>query len=499
MSAETFNILNIIQKKQEQPARSSMPQNGGDENAFSKMLGKIRSREPGFKEVTEKTNAPEHDKFNRRGREKVSDESKNNFKDNNIKSTDDSINKTNGNSESPNVSNSKTASSETAVNEQQNNASSAVVSESILANIDFSEILDPSGPVTMTSTSVTPLPETPETTDVSGLKKPVEGSVSLIPDSSKNTAQTIASKIQIAGTQTADDLANTIQINANPQTTAADPDTDTTTSTTAQIKASDKVAAAAKEVAQTQSLDMSTKAKESAMAKLQAIEGTDTTVVDSRTASDSKNNSSFSQNNASEQIIKMSVENAPTDKGSNIADFGVQFNKQAQTAAPTNAQAPKDLSKADVMNQINNQLNELPKEGGKVTIILKPESLGRIHLEIVNSHEGIVARMSTESQHVKEMLDKNMEALKSQLGAQGVNVNNIKVEVSNQTSNNAMNFEREQFEQNSSRNQNRNQSEQNLQSASSDYDEDDYGFENTAGTETNESQIVHNGNVDYRL
>ena len=215
-----------------------------------------------------------------------------------------------------------------------------------------------------------------------------------------------------------------------------------------QIKASEKVEQATKDGTISQTKELSSQAKQTALENLQSIQGTDTTVVEAKSANQAdtgaNNGSSFSQGNAAEQIIKMSVENADTSTTTVSGTFQVQTDKAVNSTSST--LRTFDLNKADIMNQIGTKMQQLTENGqSKVTIILKPENLGRIQLEILNTGDGITARMLTENQQVKELLDKNMETLKSQLGAQGVNVNNIKVENTQQTTQNFLGFEQEQF------------------------------------------------------
>ena len=268
----------------------------------------------------------------------------------------------------------------------------------------------------------------------------------------------------------------------------------------AQIKASEKVAQAAKDGTISQTQELSSQAKQSAMENLQSIQGTDTTVVESKSSAQSdaqsNSNSSFSQGNAAEQVIKMSIENADADSVMPVQNNPSNHADKALQTASSATSRTFDLNKSDILNQIGTKMQDLPETGqSKVTIILKPEHLGRIQLEILNTGDGITARMLTENQQVKELLDKNMETLKSQLGAQGVNVNNIKVENTQQTSQNAMNFEREQFSQGFSQNP------ANPDSARA-YEENNIEFVEDTGEiepEIAQSQILHDGKVDYKV
>jgi flagellar hook-length control protein FliK len=163
----------------------------------------------------------------------------------------------------------------------------------------------------------------------------------------------------------------------------------------------------------------------------------------------------------------------------------------------------KEFNKSDIMNQINTKLDSMRQTGNeKVSIVLKPESLGRVALEIMNSKDGIIAKMYTENPQVKELLDKNINSLKTTLAAQGVNVNNIKVECTAESSNNAMGFEREQFNHNASKDsqkQNNQAHENNESSINKSSSDADFEFVNNAEINNDEITIQHNGKVDYKV
>jgi len=101
-------------------------------------------------------------------------------------------------------------------------------------------------------------------------------------------------------------------------------------------------------------------------------------------------------------------------------------NVQSQT------QAQKDLSKTDILSQINNQINTKQMQTGentKVNIVLQPENLGKITLELVNSKEGLTAKMTTDNEQVKDILTKSLNSLKDTMSNQGINVGNITIKV----------------------------------------------------------------------
>lgn len=464
MSAQTTDIKSYSKTVNDSPSTSPVRNSHEKDDTFSKTFDEIKSRrEDRAQETNRRENVQaDADKVSKRA-EKIRNE-KNKHE---VSPNEENENDKDEVSEKP-------LSSETVTVE---------TNEALLANIDF-------GTLPQTAEMTAAAQTTQAEADTKQAPSTQDGTKNTSTDSTKSSLakSTVAADIALSTTKITDAIA------ANVEDASG-----------VQIKASEKVAAAAKENAVVQVQDNSSKAKETALANLQSIEGTDTTVVESETGTDAKNNNSnnsFSQGNASEQLIKLSIQNAQGDKTAQTDSFNIALDKQVQS--PNAAQQPKELNKADIFSQINSKLNEMPQQtenNSKVTIILKPENLGRIHLEIVNTHEGIIAKLLTENQQVKELLDKNMEALKSQLGAQGVNVNNIKVENTQHAANNSMDFEREQFNQNGfSNNSQQNQSgETNTSNKYSDDIEFDSDMNIEFEAQKPQTQIIHDGKIDYKV
>lgn len=283
------------------------------------------------------------------------------------------------------------------------------------------------------------------------------------------------------------------------------------------IKVTDEVASQAKSNVEVPvNKDFTASAKDKAAAQMTDMQGTNTVVTEvqntSRNQSQSntnQNNGSMTKGNAAEQAVKLSVDNASGN--SNLTGAESFMNKLDAKLGSFAKTTPQNtlLNKSDIMSQMNAKFNEMQLGGqNKVSIILQPENLGKVSVEIMNSKDGIVAKMTTDNQQVKELFDKNMEALKSSLGSQGVNVNNIKVECTSESSNNAMNFERDQFNQSNfsdsnGQNKQAHNSEQNAQTIYS----NEYGTSDEAVDELNnmpeikntDSIIKHNGKVDYTV
>ena len=64
-------------------------------------------------------------------------------------------------------------------------------------------------------------------------------------------------------------------------------------------------------------------------------------------------------------------------------------------------------------------------------IHLKPDSLGRLSLKIIHERGEILAKITTENQQVKEILESNMQMLKDALEESGFNVQSLSVSVGN--------------------------------------------------------------------
>lgn len=148
--------------------------------------------------------------------------------------------------------------------------------------------------------------------------------------------------------------------------------------------------------------------------------------------------------NTQDQVVKLALDSnssSSTINASNTVMSGItsdttnqtNFSKTldiAQAQTQPQSQAPKELSNTEILSQINNKLNSLKDENAnKVTIVLKPENLGKINLELVTSKDGLTAQMTTNNPQVKEVLDKSLNSLKDSLSSQGVNVSSVTVKV----------------------------------------------------------------------
>ncbi len=211
------------------------------------------------------------------------------------------------------------------------------------------------------------------------------------------------------------------------------------------------------------------------------------------TSSDSTGEGNNPQNNTAD--IKLTADNLSEKSAFLESDKSIIFNKVLDGVTSS-----KPVQKTDVLNQINQNLSQLSKENAKVSIILRPENLGRITVELQSGKDGLIAKFATENPQVRDILDKSMENLKSSLAAQGVQVNNIVVKVENasaMSNQNMSNFTNENFDQNmqtNSQNQSTYKSEtkQTIENTNEDITQED--LETTVESNTNRL-----GKIDYRI
>ena len=120
---------------------------------------------------------------------------------------------------------------------------------------------------------------------------------------------------------------------------------------------------------------------------------------------------------------------------SRVSDLfsGRGYNIESLTVAPT---LDSDYSRLtvithgddDVVEQITKQMESL-FNNSKVSIVLNPESLGRVNIQLVNSPDGLSAQFTVASNEVRDLLMKGLDGLKDTLASHGVGIDNISIKV----------------------------------------------------------------------
>lgn len=146
----------------------------------------------------------------------------------------------------------------------------------------------------------------------------------------------------------------------------------------------------------------------------------------------------------------------------------VSFSKgqtQNISSAATNTQTitsnNHNISKEDVLAQIHSKLQTMNStNNSRITMVLNPEALGKVSIQLVNTSDGLSAEMQVASQAVKDILDSNLSNLKETLSAQGVSVNEISVKVSQSENNAEMDYTEQENNNDNKQGQDKNQREE---------------------------------------
>lgn len=154
------------------------------------------------------------------------------------------------------------------------------------------------------------------------------------------------------------------------------------------------------------------------------------------------------QGSAQEDIAKLAINGVNAKKDASELNTNKEFSKLVDTKNMQQEEA-KEISKNDILAQINNKMQAKNINGQqRITLQLTPESLGKITIELSKGKDGLQAKMLTDNVQVKDMLEKNVDGLKSTLASQGVTVNNVSVKVASASETaSEFDFGRESFNQ----------------------------------------------------
>lgn len=422
---------------------------------------------------------------------------------------------------------------------KQNGKQNVIANEQIIANIEYSDVADIEAAL---KEQIPEIDEKTLKTIVNEVKK-TESAKAEQPLNIQNSEKNLVSDISVLKKDIVEVVKNTLESNTQIQTqdskssvlndisrltsgieeVVVEPETDLKVITPSDTEADTEpvikvvqeavISANTRETATNglENRDTVSKIKDKAVSQMTKLQDTDTVVTQSTVVdSGDSQQETLSQNNAQEQVIKATVNEDSTVINSSTSTDSFASRLESQISSKTSFANNQTLNSNDIMSQVNAKFEQLAQTGtNKVSIVLQPENLGRVSVEIMSTKEGVVAKMLTDNQQVKDLFDKSIDALKNNLSAQGVNVNSIKVECTQESANNAMDFEREQFnqafdnQQNSSHHQQANQSDTTAQSA---YSQDAMDVENIEIEATDNYEIKntdtiikHNGKVDYTV
>ena len=89
----------------------------------------------------------------------------------------------------------------------------------------------------------------------------------------------------------------------------------------------------------------------------------------------------------------------------------------------------QEMSSTKIIEQITKQMEGM-YNGSKVNIVLNPESLGKVSVQLINTKEGLSAQFTVATQEARNLIVKGVDGLKETLLSHGFNVDNVSVKVS---------------------------------------------------------------------
>jgi len=198
----------------------------------------------------------------------------------------------------------------------------------------------------------------------------------------------------------------------------------------------------------------------------------------------------FNRQSTQEQLLRMNIQGVQETGKSEVFDMKVN-----QTAAKhMSAELPHDAAKTDILSQVQAKISASAiNNTSKMIIQLTPESLGKISIEILNGKDGLSAKLIAQNSQVKDMLEKNIEGLKTALQNQGVNVNSVNIKVGEGEKSNAEHRNDEQNSQFEQKNQGNSQNSNNA------YKEQQSEFEILTKMAQNKQEMIDKGNVNLKV
>lgn len=102
--------------------------------------------------------------------------------------------------------------------------------------------------------------------------------------------------------------------------------------------------------------------------------------------------------------------------------------KTAETQTASKPVQTQEANPSKIIEQITKQMEGM-KSGSKISMVLNPESLGKVSIQLINTKEGLSAQFTVATQEARNLIMKGLEGLKETLLSHGVNVDNVSVKL----------------------------------------------------------------------
>ena len=103
--------------------------------------------------------------------------------------------------------------------------------------------------------------------------------------------------------------------------------------------------------------------------------------------------------------------------------------KPAQTVQnTTKPTSSSEVTSNKIIEQITKQMEGM-YNGSKVNMVLNPESLVKVSIQLINTKEGLSAQFTVATQEARNLIMKGLDGLKDTLMSHGVSVDNVSVKI----------------------------------------------------------------------
>lgn len=87
-----------------------------------------------------------------------------------------------------------------------------------------------------------------------------------------------------------------------------------------------------------------------------------------------------------------------------------------------------EITPEKIIEQITKHLDNL-KSGSKISMVLNPESLGKVNIQMMNTKEGLSVQFTVTTQDARDLFMKGLDGLRETLLTNGIGVDNVSVKV----------------------------------------------------------------------
>ena len=147
-------------------------------------------------------------------------------------------------------------------------------------------------------------------------------------------------------------------------------------------------------------------------------------------------NAETTQNSTSGDLMQNQTPQEQTVKIMIQGDIKPDFKTEIAKAVEVK---PVEITPSKIIEQITKQLDGM-YNNSKLEMVLNPGTLGKLHLHLMNTKDGLIAQFTVTTQEARDILMKGLNGLKEALLAQGINIEDVSVKFEDSESENTFDW-----------------------------------------------------------